>query len=60
MQECIEAAGISMGLGLPIYISGARRLHVGATLVNGAAVRVRFDIPGLPEIDAGFAMEENS
>jgi hypothetical protein len=60
MQECLQAEGISMGLGLPIYISGARRLHVGTTLVKGAAMRVRFDLPGLPEIDTGFATEENA
>lgn len=57
-QELMQANGVSMALGLPIYISGAKRLHVGATLVQGAAVRLRFTLPGEPELDAGYATEE--
>jgi hypothetical protein len=59
LQECLRDEGILMALGLPIYISGAKRLHVGTTLVRGAAVRVRFDLPDQPLVQAGYATEES-
>jgi CheY-specific phosphatase CheX len=59
LQECLGDEGISMALGLPIYISGAKRLHVGATLVKGAAVTIAFDMEGQPLIQAGYATEES-
>jgi hypothetical protein len=59
LQECLREEGISMALGLPIYISGAKRLHVGATLVRGAAVRVCYELPDQPVLQAGYATEES-
>lgn len=58
VQERLRGQGISLGLGLPVYVGGARSLDVGASLVDGVSSRVQLDLPGQPILSVGFAAKE--
>jgi len=58
MQERLHRAGMALGLGLPVYIGGAKSLNVGASLVNGVSARVQLELPDTPVLAVGFAVKE--
>ncbi len=58
IQRHLASVGLQMGLGLPVYVSGAKSLNVGASLASGAAVRVQVSLPDQPVLDVGFAAKE--
>ncbi|MBX6341850.1 MAG: chemotaxis protein CheX [Thermomicrobiaceae bacterium] len=58
IQEGLRSLGIATGLGLPLYVSGARRLHVGKKIGDGAGLLARVDLPDAPVLCVGFAAEE--
>jgi len=58
MQRHLASAGLQMGLGLPVYVGGAKALNVGASLSSGAAVHVRVGLPDAPVLNVGFAAKE--
>jgi len=58
IQRHLASVGLQMGLGLPVYVSGAKSLNVGASLASGAAVRVQVGLPDAPTLDVGFAAKE--
>lgn len=58
MQERLRSAGMTLGLGLPVYVGGARSLNVGASLVNGVSACVQLDLPDRPVLAVGFAAKE--
>jgi CheY-specific phosphatase CheX len=59
MQRYLASAGLQMGLGLPLYVGGAKALNVGASLSSGAAVHVRLGLPDEPVLNVGFAAKES-
>ncbi|MCX2728213.1 chemotaxis protein CheX [Thermomicrobium sp. 4228-Ro] len=59
MQRHLASAGLQMGLGLPVYVGGARALNVGASLSSGAAVHVCVGLPDQPVLNVGFAAKES-
>ncbi|MCM8750462.1 hypothetical protein NET02_15030 [Thermomicrobiaceae bacterium CFH 74404] len=58
MQERLQGAGMTLGLGLPVYVGGARSLNVGASLVNGVSAHVQLGLPDRPVLAIGFAAKE--
>lgn len=60
VQGQLRGVGISTGLGLPVYVSGARQLNLGDAVLEGVAVQVRVDHLGGAELQVGFAVEKDT
>lgn len=59
MQRYLSTAGLQMGLGLPVFVTGAKSLNVGVSTQSGAAVHVRVGLPSEPILNVGFAVKDS-